>query len=145
MGYGIFLFPPSLDIYLRFTLLTRSPSINITFSPILLRSMAHPPDYEPSIAPAGFAAAWREKFSKRPRQPPSIYSLPDDDCSFEYDDQPLFSEAEHAAVDGTDRQRARNHDHAVDTSSLFVPSDLNNLDQHSPEVTMALAGTFIRQ
>jgi hypothetical protein len=43
-------------------------------------------DYEPSIALAAFAAAWREKFRSEPRHVSSIYSLPDDDCPFEYDD-----------------------------------------------------------
>lgn len=48
-----------------------------------------------SIAPAAFAAGWREKFRSQPRQVFSIYSLPDNDCPFEYDDQPLNDNDDH--------------------------------------------------
>lgn len=106
--------------------------------------MAPPPDYEPSIAPAAFAAAWREKFRSQPRNVSPIYSLPDEDCPFEYDDQPLHNKADNVAGNEVNRQRTESNDWAAGSPSLAL-SDLDNLEQHSPQVSMALAGTFIRQ
>ena len=66
-------------------------------------SMAPPLDYEPSIAPAAFAAAWREKFRSQPRNVSSIYSLPDEDGPFEYDDQPLDNKGDNVTGNEVDR------------------------------------------
>jgi hypothetical protein len=43
-----------------------------------------------------------------------------------------------------DRQHTESNDWAAGSPSLAL-SDLDNLEQHSPQVSMALAGTFIRQ
>ena len=106
--------------------------------------MAPPPDYEPSIAPAAFAAGWRETFRSQPQRGSSIYSFPDDDCPFEYDDQPLNAEANDVTGNEVDRQRTESDNWAAEPPSLALP-DLDNLRQHSPEVLMAVGGTFIRQ
>ncbi|KAJ5146600.1 uncharacterized protein N7515_001164 [Penicillium bovifimosum] len=106
--------------------------------------MAPPLDYEPSIAPAAFAAGWRQKFRSQPQRVPSTYSLPNDDCPFEYVDQPLNTEANDVTGNEVDRQRIESDNLTADSSSLALP-DLDNLRQHSPEVIMALGGTFIRQ
>jgi hypothetical protein len=106
--------------------------------------MAPPPDYEPSIAPAAFAAAWREKFRSQPLHVSSIYSLPDDDCPFEYDNQPLHNVANNVAGNGFDRQRTECNNWPAGSPSLDLP-DLDTLEQDSPQVSLALAGTFIRQ
>lgn len=106
--------------------------------------MAPPPDYEPSIAPAAFAAGWRETFRSQPRHVSSIYSLPDDDCPFEYDDQPLHNEVDNVTGNGVDRQRTECDNWVAGSPSLALP-DLDNLEQHSPQVSLALAGTFIRE
>lgn len=106
--------------------------------------MAPPPDYEPSIAPASFVASWREKLRSQPRQTSPIHSIPDDDCPFEYDDQPLPGEADKLSVNDADRQRVEDGNWAPGSPSVAL-SDLGNLQQHSPEVSMALAGTMIRQ
>jgi hypothetical protein len=106
--------------------------------------MAPPPDYEPSIAPAAFAAAWREKLRSEQRHVSSIYSLPDDDCPFEYDDQPLNINADNATENDVCRQRTESNEWDAGSPSLAL-SDLDNLEQHSSQVSMALAGTFMRQ
>ena len=104
-------------------------------------SMAPPPDYEPSLAPAEFTTGWREKLRSQPQQASPTYSLTDDDCPFEYADQPLDNEAVNATGNEVDRQR---HDWAGGSPSLALP-DLDNLEHNSPEVSMALASTFLRQ
>lgn len=106
--------------------------------------MAHPPNYEPSIAPAAFAAAWREKFRSEQRHGSSIYSLPDDDCPFDYDDQPLHDNADNVTENDVGRQPTESNEWVAGSPSLAL-SDLDNLEQHSPQVSMALAGTFMRQ
>ncbi|KAJ5453905.1 uncharacterized protein N7458_004861 [Penicillium daleae] len=106
--------------------------------------MALPPDYEPSIALAAFTAAWRKKFRPQPRQSSSIYSLPDDDCPFENDDQPQHYQANNETRNEVDCQRSESEDPATGPPSLALP-DLDDLEQQSPEVSMALAGTFMRE
>ena len=100
-------------------------------------------DYEPSIAPASFVANWRKKLKSQPRQTSPIYSIPDEDCSFEYDDQPLDEEAGEA-LNGDGHQAAENNDWAPDSSHVAL-SEFDDLQQESYEVSKALAGTMIRQ
>jgi hypothetical protein len=71
----------------------------------IISSIAPLPDYEPSIAPGAFAAGWREKFRSQPRQVSSIYSLPVNDCPFEYGDQPLNNNTDNVTGNEVDRQR----------------------------------------
>ncbi|KAJ5414984.1 hypothetical protein N7509_000082 [Penicillium cosmopolitanum] len=105
--------------------------------------MASSPYYEPSIAPASFVASWRKKLRTQPRQTSSIYSIPDNDCPFEYDDEPLHKEADEV-FDDADGQVAEDNNWAPNSPSVVL-SELDNLEQQLPEVSMALAGTMIRQ
>lgn len=105
--------------------------------------MASPPYYEPSIAPASFVANWRKKLRTQPQQASSIYSIPDDDCPFEYDDETLHKEADEN-FDDPDGQVAEDDNWAPNAPSVAL-SEFDNLEQQPPEVSMALAGTMIRQ
>jgi hypothetical protein len=128
--YKLGVYPPALSWNTRFFLQ-------------LLVIMASSPYYEPSIAPASFLASWRKKLSTQLRQTSSIYSIPDDDCPFEYDDEPLHKEAE-KVFDDADGQVAEDNNWAPNSPSVAL-SEFDNLEQQLPEVSMALAGTMIRQ
>lgn len=104
--------------------------------------MASPPDYEPSIAPASFVASWRERLRSQLQQIPSHSSV-DDDCPYEYEEQPLSEDAYNRSTNDFDCPRVEDYS-CVPSCASVAPSDLDNL-QRSPEVSVALAGTMIRQ
>lgn len=109
--------------------------------------MAPDPDYEPSIAPAAFAAGWRAKFKSHPRLSvvaPSDRS--DDDCPFEYEELLRNGEG-HLTTDELYHEPQDDSGWAMGSPARCMPAmpRVGDWQHSSSNASIALVGTNIKK